>query len=120
MNIQKNIKNLRKARRKARVRVKVSGTNKKPRLSVARSLKHVSAQLIDDQAGKTLVAASDWEIKVGKDQKKVDRAFKVGELLAQKALAAKIETVVFDRAGFRFHGRVKALAEGARKGGLKF
>jgi large subunit ribosomal protein L18 len=101
-----------------RVRAKISGTKDMPRLNVFRSLSGIYAQLIDDTAGKTLAAASSKEVK--SKAKKAEVAKEVGKLLAQKAQAAKITTCVFDRGGFAYHGRVKALAEGAREGGLKF
>lgn len=104
--------------RHRRIRKRISGSTERPRLSVFRSHQHIYAQIIDDTKGQTLVAASDMEIEDGKT--KVDRAYKVGELIAQKALAKKIKAVVFDRGGFKYHGRVAALAEGARKGGLQF
>lgn len=110
-------------RRQKRVRAKIFGKKEKPRLSVFRSHKHIYAQLIDDEKGRILLAASDLEIKNSnlKDKKsKVDKAKEVGKLIAKKALAKKIEKVVFDRGGYKYHGRVKALAEGAREGGLKF
>lgn len=106
-------------RRAARVRAKISGTAGRPRLSIFRSLKHVYAQLIDDEHGKTLVFASEAELKNAKG-KKVDLALQVGELVAKKATAAGITTVVFDKSHYKFHGRIKAVAEGARQGGLKF
>jgi large subunit ribosomal protein L18 len=106
-------------RRKNRVRAKISGTAKKPRLSVFRSLKHIYAQLIDDQNSKTLISAKDTEVKADK-KAKVDLAFKVGELIAAKAKKAGIEQVVFDKGSYLYHGRVKSLADGARAGGLKF
>lgn len=115
-----------RTRRHKRVRAKVSGTINKPRLCVFRSNKHVYASLIDDEKGITLLTANDKEIKKTKAEKeekisgKVAISFKVGELIAQKALKNKIEKVVFDRGGYKYHGRVKALADGARKGGLKF
>ena len=117
-----------RSRRAARVRAKVVGTIERPRLSVFRSNKHVSAQLIDDTVGKTLFSASDKEIKLGtkKDKKekgvqtKVLASQAVGKLLAEKAVAKKVTKAVFDRAGYRFTGRVKAVAEGAREGGLQF
>lgn len=118
VNIQTIKQNLRK-RRQARVRAKISGSASRPRLSVFRSLKHLYAQLIDDQAGKTLASVKDTEIK-DKKAKPVDLAFGIGELMAQKALKIGIQQVVFDRAGYKYHGRIKAVAEGARKGGLKF
>jgi len=108
-----------KNRRKKRVRVKIFGTSKKPRLSVFRSLKHLYVQLIDDQKGVTLASAEDAEIKA-EAGKKIDVAFKVGELVAAKAEKLNITEVVFDKSSFKYHGRVKAVAEGARKGGLKF
>jgi len=106
------------ARRKNRVRKKVSGTPEVPRLSVRRSLKHIYAQIIDDQNGKTLAAASSVTLNVPGGN--VAGAQKVGEALANAAKAASVETVCFDRAGRKYHGRVKALADSAREGGLKF
>lgn len=110
-------------RRRGRVRAKIIGTPQRPRLSVYRSLIHIYAQLIDDSTGKTLAASSDKEI--GKPAKsdmsaKVAKAYAVGQALAEKAKKASIEQVVFDRGGNKYHGRVKALADGAREGGLKF
>lgn len=114
-----------RGRRAARVRAKVVGTMERPRLSVFRSNKHIFAQLIDDNSGKTLASASDKEIKLGAKkekgaQTKVLASTAVGKLLAEKALSGKIAKAVFDRAGYRFTGRVKAVAEGAREGGLEF
>lgn len=109
-----------KEKRKIRVRKKIQGKVQKPRLSVFRSNKGVYAQLIDDKQGKTLVAASEKEIKDKEKRTKTERARLVGEILAEKARKKKIEKVVFDRGPYRYHGRVKALAEGAREGGLKF
>src|SRR5438270_5977153 len=108
-------------RRKKRIRFKVTGSAERPRLSVYRSLNHIYAQVIDDATGKTLAAASTLspELKDGKGKKK-DLAKEVGKLVAKKCQDAKIETVVFDRNGFMYHGRVAAVAEGAREGGLKF
>jgi len=108
-------------RRHERVRERVVGTPQRPRLCVFRSLKHIYAQIIDDQAGRTLVAASDLEkdLSLATDGKK-DVAGRVGGLLAQRALERGIKMVVFDRGGYRFHGRVKALAEAAREAGLQF
>lgn len=106
-----------KTRRHKRIRAKISGTAAKPRLVVSRSLAHLYAQLIDDASGKTVAAASDLKVKKGS---KMERAKAVGLEIAQKALELKIETCVFDRSGYRYHGRVKALAEAAREGGLKF
>lgn len=113
------IKQQMKANRQKRVRAKISGTTKRPRLNVYRSLKHIFAQLIDDSVGKTIVSASDSEIKAKKG-KKIDKAKEVGLLIAKKALDKKIDQAVFDRAGSKYHGRIKAVADGAREGGLKF
>jgi large subunit ribosomal protein L18 len=109
-------------RRHERVRAKVKGTASRPRLCVFRSLSHIYAQLIDDDTGRTLAAASDVEkgLAAGDGKKKRDIAGAVGEIVAQRAREKGIEQVVFDRGGYRFHGRVKALAEAARKGGLRF
>jgi large subunit ribosomal protein L18 len=111
--LQKKVK---KIRRHKRIRFKVSGTAKVPRLCVFRSDKHIYAQIIDDQKGTTILSASDIKIK----GKKMDKAKELGKLVAEKALALKLEKVVFDRGGYQYHGKVKALAEGAREGGLKF
>ncbi len=108
-------------RRHARVRKKVSGTPVRPRLAVFRSNRHVHAQLIDDVSGRTLAAASSEEAAVrGATSPPIERAEQVGKLLAERATAKGITAVVFDRGGFRFHGRVKALADGARSAGLEF
>jgi len=112
-------------RRQKRVRAKIFGTATRPRLCVFRSGKHIYAQLVDDEKGKTLVSARDQELKpmAGKKKsvaEKTNIAFEVGKLLAGKALENKIEKVVFDRRGYAYHGKVKSLAEGAREGGLKF
>ena len=117
--------NTRSARlhRHARVRAKVEGSESRPRLCVFRSLNQIYAQIIDDSIGNTLVAASsrDAEIKAKLDGKnKTDQAKVVGGLVAQRAVSKGIEKVVFDRGGFKYHGRVKALADGAREAGLKF
>ncbi|MBL6875740.1 MAG: 50S ribosomal protein L18 [Chitinophagales bacterium] len=112
-----NIK--RRIRIKRGIRNKVSGTAQRPRLSVFRSNKAIYAQLIDDVTGTTLVSASSKDTSVGGGTK-VDQSKKVGVMLADKAKAAKIEAIIFDRNGFRFHGRIAALAEGARENGLKF
>ena len=102
---------------KRRIRGRISGTPERPRLCVFRSNKQIYAQVIDDVAGNTIVSASSKGITEGN---KSEIAAKVGEAVAKKALEAGINTVVFDRNGFLFHGRVKSLADGARKGGLKF
>lgn len=110
-------------RRHIRVRERLSGTPDKPRLAVFRSLNHIYAQIIDDTAGHTLASATDLEagVKSQKDgKKKSEVAGLVGEALAKKAKEKGIATVVFDRGGFKYHGRVKAFAEAARKGGLTF
>jgi large subunit ribosomal protein L18 len=106
-----------RVRRHLRVRKKVTGTAERPRLAVYRSNRHIYAQLIDDRAAATLAAASDEEIEVSKG--KTDRAKEVGKLIADRAKGAGIERVVFDRGGRQFHGRVAAVAEGAREGGLQ-
>jgi large subunit ribosomal protein L18 len=108
-----------RARRHKRVRGKVRGTSERPRLVVSRSNRGISAQLVDDMDGKTLAAASWLQLKSFKG-KKSDQAAEVGKLLAENARTAGIEVVVFDRGGYLYHGRVKALAEAAREGGLKF
>lgn len=107
-------------RRHKRIRSKIFGTKNCPRLCVFRSSKHIYLQLIDDEAGRTLVSASDLELKSKNKIKKVDKAKKVGKLIAQKAKKKKITKIVFDRGGYKFHGRVKAVAEGAREEGLQF
>ena len=114
----KEIKAKRYDQRKRRVRAKILGSATRPRLSVFRSNAHIYAQIINDDKGVTLVAASD--VKTKKAGKKVETAEIIGEEIAKKALTKKIKTVVFDRNGFMYHGRVKAVAEGARKGGLEF
>ncbi len=114
----------RRQRRHVKVRAKVSGTAARPRLCVFRSSAHIYAQVIDDQRGHTLVAASDIEEAVreraGESATKSDRARIVGEVVGERAKEAGIEAVVFDRGGFLFHGRVKAVADGARGAGLQF
>lgn len=106
---------------KTRIRSTVSGSAERPRMSVFRSNKEIYVQLIDDKEGKTLLAASSAEKGLADEKgNKVDIANKVGKLIAEKAKEAGIETVVFDRNGYLYHGRVKALAEGAREEGLKF
>ncbi len=113
-----------RTRRRARVRARVIGTAKRPRLAVFRSAKHIYAQVIDDAAGRTLAAVSDAEVKGAKAAEgmdaKVAAAFAAGAVLAEKAKKAGITAVVFDRGGFSYHGRVKALSDGARAGGLEF
>ena len=113
------IKKQKQERRKKRIRAKIFGTAQKPRLNVFRSLNHIYAQLIDDQKGFTVASVKDTEIKE-KNLKKSDLAFKIGELIANKADKLGIKKVVFDKSFYRYHGRVKAVAEGARKSGLNF
>jgi large subunit ribosomal protein L18 len=104
-------------RRHLRVRKKVAGTPARPRLVVFRSLKHIYAQLVDDAANHTIATVGDQDILT---MKKTEKATEVGKRIAERAKAAGITQVVFDRAGYQYHGRVKAVAEGARKGGLEF
>ena len=106
-------------RRRRRVRAKIRGTAERPRLSVYRSNRGIGAQLIDDVKGHTL-AAVNWTEGDLKDLGRMDQAKRAGELLAERAKQAGVETCVFDRGGYRFHGKIKALADGAREGGLKF
>jgi len=111
-------------RRKAHIRKRVEGSQDRPRLSVYRSLNHIYAQVIDDVTGKTLAAASTLSPELKEEKKaqgkKKEQAKEVGLLIAKKCQEAKIEAVVFDRNGFVYHGRIAAVAEGAREGGLKF
>ena len=107
----------RRFKRHLRVRNKISCTPERPRLVVFRSLKHIYAQLVDDTANRTIATVSDLNIEQGK---KSERAAEVGKQIAERAKSAGITRVVFDRAGYRYHGRIKAVADGARKGGLEF
>jgi len=107
-------------RRHRRVRGKVQGTAERPRLVVSRSNKGIAAQLVDDMDGRTLAAASWLQLKKSFKGTKTEQAAEVGKLLAQKAKQSGVETAVFDRAGYLYHGRVKALADAAREGGLHF
>ena len=109
----------RRLKRRRRVRAKVHGTAERPRISVFRSNRGIFVQLVDDVAGHTL-AAVNWTESDLRSLKPMDQARRAGELLAERAKAAGVETAVFDRGGYRYHGRVKALAEGAREGGLNF
>ena len=116
-------KNEMRVRRHRRLRKRVSGTSTRPRMSVFRSLSHIYVQIIDDEAGHTLVNASTLDASIQKgsaELTKSELARKVGELAAERAIDKKIEQVVFDRGGYRYFGRVKALADGARDKGLKF
>ena len=106
-------------KRRRRVRAKITGTAQRPRISVFRSNRGIFAQLIDDEAGRTL-AAVNWTEAELRDLGRLEQATRAGALLAERAKAAGVETAVFDRGGYQYHGRVKALAEGAREGGLKF
>ena len=111
------LKNTRRTRRKRRVRAKISGTAERPRISVVRSNRGISAQVIDDVAGKTL-ASVNWTEADLRKLSGIAQATKAGELLAERVKAAGIDSAVFDRNGFLYHGRVKAFAEGIREGGL--
>jgi large subunit ribosomal protein L18 len=111
------LKNTRRTRRKRRVRAKISGTSERPRISVVRSNRGVSAQLIDDVAGKTL-ASVNWTEADLRKLTGSEQATKAGQLLAERAKGAGVESAVFDRNGYLFHGRVKAFADGVREGGL--
>ena len=117
--------NTRKARqtRHARLRVNLKGTADRPRMCVFRSLEHIYVQVIDDESGRTLTSASTLEDEMAKQaegKKKADKAALVGTAVAERALKAGVKTVVFDRGGYKYHGRVKSLAEAARKAGLEF
>lgn len=105
--------------RKKRIRAKIFGTAKKPRLSVFKSLKRIYAQVINDERGKTLVAASLKEISAKSKKNNTKNAEEVGKIIAQKCAKIKISEVIFDRSGYKYHGKIKALADGAREGGLK-
>ena len=120
-NLQKE-KMSKKTRRKDRVRARILGTFKKPRFSVFRSNYHVWCQLINDEKGETISAASDKELpqKLKSKKSKVKIAYEVGKLIAQKARKKEIKEIVFDRDGYKYHGRIKSLADGAREEGLRF
>ena len=122
MSLRKHLKEKRqkRERRKKRVRAKIFGTKERPRLSVFRSHKHIWVQVINDEIGHTLVSASSKEIKPEKKLTKKEIAFEVGKLVAKKCQEAGIKKIVFERKGYKYHGRLKALAEGAREGGLEF
>ncbi len=115
----KNIKEIKRTIRRKRIRKLIKGTTKRPRLVVFRSLKNISAQIIDDITKKTIVSTTSQEFNDLK-QTKAQASEKVGELIAQKAIKKGIKEVVFDKAGYKYHGRVKALADSARKNGLSF
>ena len=116
--IKKESKNNLRKKRHLRIRKNINGTKDVPRLNVFRSNTNISAQIIDDEAGKTLVSCSSIDMKLKTNN--IETATKVGKELAKRAKAKKIETVVFDRGGYLYHGRVKALADAAREAGLKF
>ena len=123
-NIRKS-RRIQRSKRHRRIRKKIQGTAERPRLVVFRSIKNIEGQLVDDDSSRTVVGVStlagelkDFQSK--SQMPKVAAAFEAGKLLAEKAKAAGVETVVFDRGGYKYHGRVKAFAEGARKGGLEF
>jgi large subunit ribosomal protein L18 len=118
--IKKEAKNESRLVRHARVRKKISGTPERPRLSVYKSLTGIYAQIIDDVNGKTLVAASTLDKEVKTKASNIEAAKEVGALVAKRATKAGIKTIVFDRGGYQYHGKVKALAEAAREGGLEF
>src|SRR5579859_6600606 len=117
--ITQNKRNAIRQRIHARIRVKLSGTTERPRLNVFRSLNHIYAQVIDDQKGETLVAASSLQLKL-KSGGNVAAAKEIGKAIAEKAREKGVKKVVFDRGGFLYHGRIKALAEAAREAGLEF
>ena len=121
---KKNQKIQSRDRRRAQIRKKISGTTEKPRLAIFRSLNHIYAQIIDDATQKSILTVSDLtkEVRAELNEKstKTDKSKVVGKIVAQKALENDIKTVVFDRGGYRYHGRVKTLAESAREAGLKF
>ncbi len=120
---QKNVRETARQKRKKRIRKRIFGTEQRPRLSVFRSAKHIYAQIVVDSTGSTILAAStlspEIRVEIG-DMKKSDAAKKVGEWIGRKAAEKNIRKVVFDRNGFLYHGRIKALADGARESGLEF
>jgi large subunit ribosomal protein L18 len=123
-NIRKS-RRIQRAKRHRRIRKKIQGTAERPRLVVFRSLRNIEGQLVDDDSSRTLVGVSTLAeslrgFKAESRMPKVEVAFEAGKLLAEKAKAAGVGEIVFDRGGYRYHGRVKAFAEGARKGGLEF
>ncbi len=115
MRIPKTRQDMR-ARRHLRVRKNVAGTAERPRLVVFRSLKHITAQIVDDTTGRTMMTVTSVKL----EGKKSEKSVQVGKMIAEKAKAAGVSKVVFDRAGYKYHGRVKAVADGAREGGLEF
>ena len=114
-------RNVRRRRRHLRIKARIFGTGEKPRLCVYRSLNHIYGRLIDDEQKKTILSVSDLDLsKKNSQAAKTDISREVGKLIAVEALKRKIQAVIFDRGGYKYHGRVKALAEGAREAGLKF
>ncbi|PJE57958.1 MAG: 50S ribosomal protein L18 [Candidatus Portnoybacteria bacterium CG10_big_fil_rev_8_21_14_0_10_36_7] len=110
-----------RVKRHKKIRARIKGTKNRPRLSVFRSTKYLQVQLINDGKGETLLGVTDKAIKMGgKKMTKIESAKELGKVLAEKAIKQKIDTVVFDRGGFKYHGRIKSLADSAREGGLKF
>jgi len=124
MSTKKSAKIQSRLRRKGHIRKRIKGTAERPRLAVYRSLNHIYAQLIDDQTDTSILTVSDLsadiKAKIKKGTSKTEESVMVGELVAKKALGKNIKTVVFDRGGFKYHGRIKALADAARKAGLEF
>lgn len=125
MNSRKHTTRSLRIRRHARVRAHIQGTHERPRLCVFRSNRYLWAQLIDDATGKTLAQATDWEKqekgkKTGKKETRIMQAERIGESIAKIAAEKKISACVFDRGGYAYHGRIQAVAEGARKAGMKF
>lgn len=118
--IEKVSRNFLRKRRHARLRKKLSGTNETPRLSVFKSLRHIYVQLIDDLTGKTLLSASSLEKGFDNSVNMTEKAKKVGEMLAERMKANSIETLVFDRNGYKYHGRIAALADSIRQAGIQF
>lgn len=120
LNVKGKGKNASRSRRKVRIRKRISGTAQRPRLAVTRSSRHMFVQVIDDIKGVTVASASTMEADLrAMDAEKIAKAKKVGELVAERAQTAGISTVVFDRGGNKYHGRVAAVADGAREGGLQ-
>lgn len=118
--MKKLSKNQKRLKRKIRIRKKIFGTSERPRLCVFRSTKNIYAQIIDDTCGKTLVAASSLEKEFSEDGDKKARAKEVGKLIASRAIGSGVNSIVFDRNGYVYHGRVKSLSDGAREAGLEF
>lgn len=113
-------KKLNRIKRKIRVRGKIRGTDEMPRLSVFRSNKYMYAQVVNDDKGQTIVAISEKQLEKKENLNKTDKSKELGILIAKQAIAKKVKKVVFDKSGYAYHGRVKAIAEGAREGGLQF